>query len=58
MEEQWSGIAQEAVVKLERLQCSFAKFVEGLRYVEEDIKERRKLAEAELEAQLDEDVSL
>lgn len=51
LEEKFEEIAQEAIKEAERVKCTFADFVQGLRDIEGTVRERRQAAEEELESQ-------
>jgi hypothetical protein len=43
-------IGQKAVSAAEGIDCAFEVFVEGLKSIEEEVRERRRMAEDELRA--------
>jgi hypothetical protein len=49
LEDKFMAIAEEAISKAEQVKCPFDDFVAGLLDIEGVIRERRVLAEAELE---------
>lgn len=48
LEEEFEAIAREAIESAEAVKCDFSDFVEGLKSIEIEIRERRSMAEEEL----------
>lgn len=47
LEDKWETIAAAAIHEAERVDCSLSDFAAGLKSIEQDIRDRRQLAEDE-----------
>jgi hypothetical protein len=47
IEQEFEKIAEEAISKAEHVDCSFARFIDGLKDIETTIRDRREMAQHE-----------